>query len=250
MARASTDSRQRLICFQKEIELLMSRKIDLIGLKFGKLLVLAFTDKYKGVFRWKCVCECGKFLVVRGGQLRDGSRKCCGCVTGRHGEANRTKEYRAWRDAKSRCENPNHSNYKNYGGRGIKMCDRWRNDYRLFLQDMGRAGKGRSLDRINPDGHYEPSNCRWATRKHQARNRRRNRLQIYPQETQGRFTVLVSIVTELPVTGTCSCGRLMYDGDVTCGRLECDPIELETERKLPQSTDFDCQQGLKVINLT
>lgn len=103
----------------------------------------------------------------------------------RHGDPLITKQprhrltdspaYKSWDHAKQRTTNSNNSNYKNYGGRGITMCQRWQDSFIEFLEDMGQRPEGTSLDRIDPDGNYEPSNCRWATRSLQARNQRLNR---------------------------------------------------------------------------
>ena len=132
--------------------------------------------------RWRCRCACGAIVIVYGIHLRSGHTKSCGCHKAAvararrlvHGESRRRiREYEAWQMAKARCFNPKATGYKYWGGRGITMCDRWRDSYESFLADMGRCPPRHSLDRWpNPDGNYEPGNCRWATAKQQAANKR------------------------------------------------------------------------------
>lgn len=131
---------------------------------------------------WQCRCDCGVEKVIRGYHLRNGHSRSCGClqkeITRRratHGHCkNRTEtaEYRAWCSMRDRCYRPTQSSFKNYGARGIKVCDRW-SSYEHFFADMGSKPSPKySLDRINNDGDYEPSNCRWATRSVQSANQR------------------------------------------------------------------------------
>ncbi len=154
------------------------KKIDLVGQKFGRLTVV----KEEGVKNkrpsWLCECECGNFTTVAGTHLRQGSITSCGCYRldmliesiSTHGKSN-TREYTIWCLMKGRCNNTKSSNYKHYGGRGIKVCDRWA-DFDNFLSDMGEAPPNYSIERINNDLGYSPENCTWADQFTQTANQR------------------------------------------------------------------------------
>jgi hypothetical protein len=155
---------------------------NLVGQRFGKLIVTSF---YKAIDRnaiWLCRCDCGKNKKASTHDLRRGTTSHCGCsrkathgVFSHHQSA--TPEYFSWVAMRKRCLNPRDHNYPRYGGRGIKICVRWSGKYgfRNFLTDMGLRPKGTSLDRFpNNNGNYEKSNCRWATPKEQSNNRRNN----------------------------------------------------------------------------
>lgn len=161
---------------------------DIAGQQFGKLTVIERdSSAYQGVATWFCHCDCGGKLSVSGASLRKGNTKSCGCLSlekttkrfTKHGKA-KSPEHNAWRHMRSRCYNPNGRNYKNWGGRGITVCERWLESFENFYADMGdRPTPKHSLDRINVNGNYEPSNCRWATTKEQRINQR-------PHEKRGK----------------------------------------------------------------
>lgn len=155
-------------------------------MQFGHLQVLSY-GRHRGQGAWRCECACGTILFVMSGSLRSGRSKSCGCplrweATSRqrseHGHRRHlgrgtTPEYRAWTHLRARCSNVNDRAYANYGGRGITVCAAWDADFRAFLADVGlRPGPSYSLDRIDVNGHYEPGNVRWATRRQQSLNRR------------------------------------------------------------------------------
>lgn len=162
--------------------------INLVGQKFGKLVVIQRMDNDKrGRSRWLCECSCGKEKIVRSDHLRSGGTRSCGCLSIKHGlyrNGKTYKPYQIWRHMIGRCINPNYIQYNGYGGRGIAVCKRWRK-LENFLEDMGEPPTDKhQIDRINNDGDYCPSNCRWATRKQQMRNRRNNHLETYMGKTQ------------------------------------------------------------------
>jgi hypothetical protein len=114
---------------------------------------------------------------------------------------NRTPEYNSWRNMKKRCYLKSHHNYPNYGARGIIVCNRWKDNFDMFLQDMGpKPTPEHTLDRINPNGNYEPSNCRWATPMEQARTKR-NAINIQPGQTYGKYTVIEEAEKKLTPSG-------------------------------------------------
>lgn len=153
--------------------------IEMIGRKFSRLLVLNYSGTSKKGHRWGCLCDCGSKIVANGCSLRAGQIRSCGCINReavtKHGRSFKP-EYISWRNMLIRCTKPNSNSYKNYGGRGIKVCDAWR-DFRNFFSCMGmKPTPAHSLDRIDGNGHYEPGNVRWATKQEQANNTRSNAL--------------------------------------------------------------------------
>lgn len=142
----------------------------------------------RGQTRWRCLCSCGGEVVGLGYRIRSGRIKSCGCIKAvpefRHGET-KTRLYRIWADMKSRCTLPTAKYYKNYGGRGIKICDEWSNDFVIFREWAYANGYADDLtiDRIDSNGNYEPSNCRWATWKEQENNTSHNVVITYNDKT-------------------------------------------------------------------
>ena len=160
----------------------MSKVTNIANQRFGRLLALEpnGANRHRKTM-WLCRCDCGKMLTVCGNALRSGNTQSCGCKRPYHRRST-TSIWISWKNMRQRCCNQNHKNYKDYGGRGIVICDRW-NSFINFLTDMGEPPPGTSLDRINNDHGYEPGNCRWATPKEQANNRRnrwRNRSATIP----------------------------------------------------------------------
>jgi len=175
----------------------MSNVRDLKGQRFGRLLVLYDTGerKHRNVV-WHCRCDCGNEVDIRGCSLTSGNTTSCGCynrertaeahtVHGMNRQGKIHPVYHIWSTMIQRCENPNDKRYKDYGGRGIKVYKAW-HDPAVFIDWALSHGwrEGLTIDRIDNNGNYEPSNCRWVTRKEQARNKRSNRLITFNGKTQ------------------------------------------------------------------
>jgi len=167
----------------------MPKFIDLTGQKFGRLTVIKMIDERlnNGRIQWKCKCECGKIKNITGIYLRQGESRSCGClhkdnIKKTHG-LSKCKTYKTWSHMIQRCENSKRIKYKDYGGRGIKVCERW-HKFENFYEDMGERPDKTTLDRIDNNKGYYKENCRWATSKQQSRNKRNNINYTYNGKTQ------------------------------------------------------------------
>ncbi len=162
---------------------------DKTGLVYGRLTVTGRDLSYKSSVKWNCLCACGNLVSVHSGSLQKGLTKSCGCLRHEiikekittHGMTN-SPEYRIWRAMLNRCYNSNYDHFADYGGRGIKVCDRWLNSFENFYADMGPSN-GLTIERINGNEDYHPSNCKWATWVEQANNRRTTKMITYKGET-------------------------------------------------------------------
>jgi len=187
----------------------MPAKIDITGQRFQRLTVIGDGKRNKGRRTVNCVCDCGSFITTNPRSLNNGHTGSCGCLQKEsvaravteahttHGKTGST-EYNSWIKMKARCSNLNDAKYLQYGERGITVCPQWQNDFECFLRDMGsKPFSNTTIDRIDVNGNYEPSNCRWASPKVQARNKRNHRLVSY----QNR---------EMPLSEACEIAGVNY----------------------------------------
>lgn len=169
-----------------------SRFQDLTGQRFGRLVVVAYEGRdCHRTSIWRCVCDCGNEAVTKSRELKSGDTKSCGCRNREvaamrfaiHGLSHRP-EHGAWSQMIQRCTNERTKAYADYGGRGIRVCQRWLS-FQQFIEDMGpRPSPEHTIDRIDNNGNYEPENCRWATVRQQRRNTRANRLLTMNSQTK------------------------------------------------------------------
>ena len=168
----------------------MGKLIDLTGQRFGRLVVLARAENKGSKVQWLCKCDCGGSIIVRGCQLKNGGTRSCGCLHRENTEMlnrrklsqtdgrSKTRIYRVWIGMRNRCNNPNNYDYKNYGGRGIKVCKEWEmsfDSFRIWANSHGYQ-ENLTIDRIDVNGNYCPENCRWVSLAVQHRNQRVSRM--------------------------------------------------------------------------
>lgn len=219
----------------------MATTTDIAGQAFGPWLVLRLTEcppwgKGKGAY-WLCRCSCGREEAVAGARLRAGRQRrgcsvCSGTLHRKRGKCSPT--YNSWRAMRGRCLRPDDDAYDRYGGKGITICDRWRDSFDNFLADMGERPAGKSLDRIDPTGNYEPSNCRWADAKTQSRNSSHFRLsdeQVIALKEATAYGVPARVLATL-------CG-------VTRGTVAGVLNELGSYANRPDSPDLAMREAMK-----
>lgn len=159
--------------------------INLVGERFGRLVVIDKAESKSRHTRWLCLCDCGNKCIVHGTSLKTGNTTSCGCYKKENAQKlyssvrqNDKGLYAVWNGIKQRCSNPNNKSYHNYGGRGIKMCSQWEQNYEAFYNWAMNLGyeKGLEIDRVDNNGDYCPENCRWVSHYVQANNKRNIKL--------------------------------------------------------------------------
>mgnify|MGYP003577130298 CR=1 FL=1 len=173
----------------------MPKLIDMSGKRIGRLLVMGPGDVQGTTRRWRCLCDCGNEVLVQGSSLRTGRQMSCGCLKAEKARARKTthglggtSENAIWNTMKARCGNPSHEAFARYGGRGIAICERWRESFAAFMEDMGpRPSERHTIERRDNSLGYEPSNCYWATYCEQNSNTSKN---IYVPDGEEKVTVM------------------------------------------------------------
>lgn len=199
--------------------------LNISGNKFGKLTAKKPVGKNKkGQIIWLCKCDCGKMCEIPSSSLVSGNSKSCGCSRRKNGEIHNHRLYNIWRGMKNRCYNSSHMAYENYGGRGIEICEEWKNDFQTFYKWAVENGYSDNLtiDRINNDGNYEPNNCRWITQKEQCNNTRRN---IYVT-CDGKTNTISEWIRVIGVSR-----RVMENRIKKCGHQKAVEILVEERKK-------------------
>lgn len=197
----------------------MISALDIAGERYGRLVAVRRVQNRGRRTIWLFECDCGNTKQIPLEAVRGGLTQSCGCIRTeflvrrslKHGHSigyRRSRTLQAWQHAKGRCFNPNNPKFPIYGGRGITMCEQWRNDFKAFLADMGECPPDRTLDRIDPHGHYEPGNCRWATSHEQARTRTDNVL----VQHEGATLVLKDFAAAVGVSYKALHSRIRYGG--------------------------------------
>jgi hypothetical protein len=211
------------------------RFIDMGGRVCGSLTVVKFSHFHRNLAHWLCKCICGKEVFVSGNSLRTGNTKSCGCsrkninhpvVHGQYGKP----IYRTWQSIIARCDRPSHKSYKDYGGRGITVCDSWRK-FSNFYADMGDRPAGTTIERIDNSKGYEPGNCEWQDAQHQARNRRNGRYLTAFGETK--------LLVEWEEDERCKVWR-----DTLCWRI-AKGWDIELAMSTPPTRNFKSKRGVK-----
>jgi hypothetical protein len=214
----------------------MTKVLELTGQRFGKLTVVGRNTikSLSGNTRWDCICDCSKQVTVIGSSLVSGNTSSCGCLQKErattHGMSN-SPEYQSWSTMIRRCTNPDDQAYSDYGRRGITICERWRNSFEAFYQDMGsRPNLYYTLDRRENDKGYYKDNCRWATKQEQANNTRNNVFYEY-KGNQYSIQQLIKLpeAKESGVTFKTLDARIRTGG-WTIVKAICEPVDSRTSR--------------------
>lgn len=220
-------------CGCKGAETLRNNLEDLTGKRFGKLTVIEYAYSKNDARHWKCLCDCGNYSYPTSYCLTGGHSKSCGCLNYEptnttHGLSKKTPLYFVWKELRHRCSNKNHKSYINYGGRGIKVCKQWE-DFKVFYdwavengykEDVLDNGKNKwTIDRIDVNGNYEPSNCRFITNREQMRNKRNNVKVIFNNKEELLFDL---------------CEKCDMPYSLVYGRIHCYNWSVEDALKFPK----------------